>query len=66
MPQRATRMPSGFIKSPTIANDTVGLDCFSRVFSMSSASLACLPALVSFDFGRAFPSLGNEWPRLVL
>eukprot|EP00959_Pyramimonas_sp_CCMP1952_P133425 2790002-Pyramimonas_sp.AAC.1 len=33
---------------------------------MASSALSDLPALVSFDFGRAFPSLSHEWLHLVL
>ncbi|CAK0850306.1 unnamed protein product [Prorocentrum cordatum] len=42
------------------------LDCHSRIFSMASSAHSDLPALVSSDFGQAFPSLSRERLHLAL
>ncbi|CAK0883697.1 unnamed protein product, partial [Prorocentrum cordatum] len=54
----------GCVLGRNFCSNIVGLDAYSRVYSMGPQ--ASPPLLVGFDFGQAFPSLCQRWLALVL
>eukprot|EP00959_Pyramimonas_sp_CCMP1952_P443334 9281547-Pyramimonas_sp.AAC.1 len=61
LPRGLAEPQRGFVPSRTFGNNIVELDAVARRTSMEPGVERRCPALVSYDFGQAFPSMSQKW-----
>eukprot|EP00959_Pyramimonas_sp_CCMP1952_P093647 1959635-Pyramimonas_sp.AAC.1 len=66
MAEVSCTLQRGFTLGRQFGTNIIELDTYARIASMSPTADSDLPAILSYDFSQAFPSVSHEWLRMVL